>query len=101
MSDEYDWIKHGDAHQIYNLLSVGISPKLLKVAYSTGMIRKEDLEDGARYEGDCRNATEAVWDASKNKFTYIRTKFGSSYEEDIVYPTDDEGYDIFVPVKKI
>lgn len=63
-----------------------------------GAIPKDKLEVGATYIGSCRNASEAVWDG--NEFTYIRHKFGSSYEETINHFQDDDGSDLFVPIKK-
>lgn len=68
-------------------------------AYALGMIRKEDLVVGASYEGHCRNASTAVWHG--DHFVYMRTKFGSTYEEDIKYPTDEQFYDVFIPWKKL
>lgn len=64
-----------------------------------GAIPKDKLEEGCTYYGNCRNASEAVWDGEK--FTYIRHKFGFSYPEDINHFQDDDGYDVFVPIRKI
>ena len=62
-----------------------------------GGIPKDELITGKTYIGDCRNATEAVWDGEK--FIYMRTKFGSTYPETINHFQDDDGYDVFVPIK--
>lgn len=62
-----------------------------------GGIPKDKLIVGKTYIGDCRNATEAFWDGEK--FTYMRTKFGSTYPETINHFQDDDGYDLFVPLK--
>ena len=62
-----------------------------------GGIPKDKLIVGKTYIGDCRNAREAVWDGEK--FTYMRTKFGSTYPETINHIQDDDGYDLFVPLK--
>ena len=62
-----------------------------------GGIPKGKLIVGKTYIGDCRNAREAVWDGEK--FTYMRTKFGSTYPETINHFQDDDGYDLFVPLK--
>ena len=64
-----------------------------------GAIPKDELEVGAAYYGDCRNASEAVWDGEK--FTYQRYKFGFTFPEKINHFQDDDGYDLFVPIKKI
>lgn len=69
--------------------------------YANGVIRKEDLIDGATYRGDCRNASEAVWHAYKNCFTYKRTKFMDTFNEDINHIADDNGFDLFIPLEKI
>ena len=62
-----------------------------------GGIPKNKLIVGKTYVGGCRNASEAVWNG--NRFTYMRTKFGSTYQEDINHFEDDDGYDVFVPIK--
>ena len=62
-----------------------------------GGIPKDKLIVGKTYIGDCRNAREAVWDGEK--FTYMRTKFGSTYPEKINHFEDDNGFDLFVPLK--
>ena len=62
-----------------------------------GGIPKKDLVVGKTYIGSCRNASEAIWDGEK--FTYMRTKFGYTYPEDINHFQDDDGYDLFVPIK--
>ena len=62
-----------------------------------GGIPKDKLIVGETYIGDCRNASEAVWNGKT--FTYMRTKFGSTYPEDINHFQDDDGYDVFVPIK--
>jgi hypothetical protein len=40
-----------------------------------------------------------VWDGEK--FTYQRYKFGFTFPEKINHFQDDDGYDLFVPIKKI
>jgi hypothetical protein len=62
-----------------------------------GGIPKEELVAGETYIGDCRNASEAVWNGER--FTYMRTKFGTTYPEDINHFQDDDGFDLFVPIK--
>ena len=62
-----------------------------------GGIPKEDLVVGKTYVGSCRNAYEAIWNGKK--FTYMRTKFGYTYPEEINHFQDDDGYDLFVPIK--
>ena len=64
-----------------------------------GAIPKENLEVGATYLGKCRNTDEAVWDGEQ--FHYHRTKFGNTYIEKINHFQDDDGFDLFVPIKKV
>ena len=73
-----------------------IVPNLIRC----GAIPKEELEVGATYLGDCRNAHEAVW-KENGRFEYMRTKFGYTYPEEINHFQDDDGYDVFTPIKKI
>ena len=63
-----------------------------------GGIPKEELVVGKTYVGSCRNASEAVWNG--NGFTYMRTKFGNTYLEDINHFEDDDGYDVFIPIRE-
>lgn len=60
-------------------------------------INKSELETGKEYSGECRNANKAVWDGKK--FTYMRHKFGTEYPEHINHYEDDDGYDVFIPIK--
>lgn len=62
----------------------------------TPVIPKKDLIHGAYYIGVCRNATLARWDGQREVFVHWRTKFGSTYLEDIHCPEDDSVYDVFV-----
>lgn len=65
------------------------------------MIAKADLEHGAYYEGYCRNASVARWDAGKECFAHWRLKFGQNFVEEIKHPEDDDRYDVFVPDRKV
>ena len=69
-----------------------IIPNLIRC----GAIPKKDLIIGRTYIGECRNASEAVWNGKT--FTYKRHKFGTSFDEDINHFEDDDGYDLFVPL---
>lgn len=63
-----------------------------------GAIPKNKLEIGKTYIGDCRNSNEAVWNG--DKFIYKRHKFGCTFEEKINHFEDDDGFDLFVPIKE-
>lgn len=64
-----------------------------------GGIPKSQLVKGATYEGDCRNASKAVWNGKT--FVYERHKFYDTFDEEINHFEDDDGYDVFVPLKKL
>ena len=73
-----------------------IVPNLIRC----GAIPKEELEVGATYLGECRNAHKAVW-KENGRFEYMRSKFGCTYPEEINHFQDDDGYDVYTPIKKI
>ena len=62
-----------------------------------GAIPLDKLEVGKTYFGSCRNANEAVWNGEK--FVYQRYKFGFTYPEEINHFQNDNGYDLFTPIK--
>lgn len=62
---------------------------------------KENLVHGRYYEGMCRNATVARWDATRNQFYHWRTKFGHRFVEAIRHPDDEQYYDVFRVVREI
>ena len=64
-----------------------------------GCIAKKDLIIGEHYLGKCRNADTAVWTGVE--FEYQRNKFGRIYPEIINHFEDDNGFDLFVPIRKI
>ena len=64
-----------------------------------GAIPKEKLVVGKRYYGDCRNANVAVW--LGDVFEYQRYKFGCIFPEKINHFEDDNGYDLFVPIREL
>lgn len=64
--------------------------------YNKGIIPKKDLKKNTYYRGKCRNASVALWNGFE--FIYVRTKFSSSFNEDIKHPEDDNGYDLFIPL---
>jgi hypothetical protein len=62
-----------------------------------GAIPLDRLEVGKTYIGECRNADEAVW--LGDKFEYQRYEFGYRFPEEINHFQNDDGYDVFVPIK--
>jgi len=73
----------------------------IESAVANGMLRKADLKDGWMYEGSCRNSSVASWNAERQRFYYIRTKFGQRFSEEINHPEDDNGFDLFIPIREI
>lgn len=63
-----------------------------------GGIPKKELIIGETYIGGCRNSSEATWNGKE--FTYNRIKFGIEYIDTINHFEDDNGYDLFIPIKK-
>lgn len=63
-----------------------------------GAIPKKDLIIGKTYIGDCRNASEAIWNGKV--FVYKRTKFGYTFDEEINHFEDDNDFDLFIPIKE-
>lgn len=62
-----------------------------------GALPLEKMVVGKTYIGTCRNASEAVWQG--DHFVYQRSKFGDTYPEKINHFQNDDGYDVFVPIK--
>ena len=73
----------------------------LDIIKKIGAIPKSKLEDGSYYIGVCRNSRVAIWDSKEERFYYLRRKFGKIFSEPICHPEDDDGYDLFIPYKKI
>lgn len=67
----------------------------------TPKIPKEQLKHGAYYEGRCRNATVARWNADEQQFYHWRRKFGTVFIETIRCPEDEKQFDVFVTEREI
>lgn len=63
------------------------------------LVMKDKLEVGEIYYGSCRNARYAMWNGER--FTHVRSKWGSEFLEDINHFEDCDGYDVFQPYFKI
>jgi hypothetical protein len=66
------------------------------------MIPKNEMKDGAWYTGFCRNANMAKWDGTRQKFVYLRYKFG--YIKDDIEHFEDvakDRLDGFVPLTEV
>lgn len=69
------------------------------------MVPFEQLEHGAYYHGNCRNAHIARWNAEKQHFVHWRTKFDNVYTETIGYWIEakpgEHRFDEFKPFGKL
>lgn len=90
-----------NAYAIYQACFANPRTCDLETALARGMIAYADLVDGGRYQGYCRNATEAVWKADQNCFVIDRYKFGATFEDMVDYPDPKAPFDVFVPVLKL
>lgn len=61
------------------------------------VIPKKELIVGEEYSGYCRNSDKARWNGKE--FEYERYKFGSYYTDTINHFEDDDGFDLFIPIK--
>ena len=72
---------------------------IVKNLIRCGAIPKSHLIVGETYYGSCRNAEYAKWNGEE--FVYKRYKFGSFYKDLVNHFEDDDGFDLFVPIKLI
>lgn len=63
------------------------------------ILDKSELVVGQMYKGMCRNATEALWNGTT--FEYEREKFKTTYTEKLPHPEDDQGFDVFMPLRSL
>jgi hypothetical protein len=82
-------------------LPIPLTPFYIEKLIEAGAIPKKDLIEGKLYLGECRNADKAIWNKTKNCFVYRRNKFGYIFDEDINHFEDDNGFDLFVPIKEL
>jgi hypothetical protein len=76
-----------------------IPKELYDELFSKGILKKEQLKKNHYYYGTCRNSNIAQWNGEE--FVYMRTKFGDIFPETINHLSDDNGYDLFIPLKEI
>lgn len=74
--------------------------KFCQKLIENGAIPKNKLKDKAKYYGACRNTSYAIWNEDTQEFSYERNKFGIPYTDCINHFEDDDGYDLFVPIKE-
>ena len=71
---------------------------IVKNLIRCGAIPIDKLEKGSTYEGACRNSSEATWNGED--FYYTRHKIGGAYIDHVNHFQNDDGFDLFVPIKK-
>ena len=72
-----------------------IIPRLIQA----GGIPKKHLIDGKIYIGRHRCCTEATWNEKDQKFNYDHFKFGVTFDDTCNHFEDDDGRELFVPIK--
>lgn len=91
-----------DEDNIWNIkkLPIPIPGDVYKELYRKGIIPKKDLIKGKYYYGKCRNAKVALWNGYE--FVYMRDFWGRGFfSEEINHLEDDNGFDVFIPLKEI
>lgn len=64
------------------------------------ILDKYELTPGKEYNGVSRNTSKAIW--TGRVFKYKHTEwYGDIYEETLPHPRDDEGYDVFMPLRSL
>lgn len=102
--EEY-WEKMKPFHTVHDIPKLPVVDKdewikfYVPILIKCGAIPKDKLEIGKTYIGNCRNTYEATWDGVK--FIYERCKWGLKYTDTINHFEDDNGFDLFVPLRKI
>ncbi len=66
-------------------------------AYMNRIIPTDELVHGAYYEGDCRNAFVARWNANEQQFYYTRYKYGTTFTDTIAHISFTTRFDVFAP----
>lgn len=98
--EKYPKITQFDINNInYINLPKPIPTELYEELFSKGILRKEELKKDSYYYGSCRNTNIAQWNG--NNFTYMRYKFGVWFPENINHLSDDNDYDLFIPLKEL
>jgi hypothetical protein len=81
-------------------LPIPIPGDAYKELYRKGIIPKKNLVKGKYYYGKCRNAKVALWNGYE--FVYMRDFWGRSFfPEEINHLEDDNGLDVFIPLKEV
>lgn len=68
--------------------------------YQEGLIKKEELKDGAYYLGWSRHAKVARWHAEENLFFYFKKTNDEETEEGVPYLLEAGSHFFFVPVSE-
>ena len=80
---------------------VQATPAQSTPAQAQGLVPRDALEEGAYYEGECRNARIARWCAARGVFVHWRTKFGHRFLEEIRHPEDEPKFDVLIATRRL
>jgi hypothetical protein len=95
----YPEIEQFDENSIYRIkLPQPIPYAMYNELYRKGIIPKKDLKKNTYYRGKCRNAKVALWNGFE--FVHMRYKFGSFLLDSVNHLEDDDGFDLFVPLRE-
>lgn len=81
---------------------IPVTAEWLEEQYKAGvLIPTKSLADQTFYEGSCRNATVAMWDAPRRRFIHVRHKWGEGFLEAIrdVESGKNHSFDVFCAYK--
>jgi len=98
-ADYYPNIDTFDEDTIWKIhLPQPIPGDLYRELYRKGIVAKKDLKKNHYYYGKCRNAKVALWNGYE--FIYMRQQGNLAfYPEEIFHLEDDNGFDLFIPLK--
>lgn len=100
IKDMFELFNNIKKNQLITKIPQSYTPEWYKTAIKYNcFLDVKNLEKGCFYSGECRNANVAYWNGTK--FLHIRSKFGSEFIEEINHPLNDNGFDLFIPYKKV
>ena len=91
-----DW--NNNENQYGKILNLNLNRAIL---LDIGGITIENLEHLSYYIGISRNSKVAIWDNDKKMFFHTRYKMKKHIIDSLRHPEMDDGYDLFIPIKKL
>lgn len=65
------------------------------------VLDKNELLVGKTYFGHSRNTSSAIWSGKEFNFKSYDGMVGIYYDESLPHPEDDEGNDVFMPLRNL